>query len=79
VQATWPALTGVKRQRPISPDVDRSSAARIADMDFEGADVNFMLPSGWFGTFTAGDDVALEMGMYRAFHRWNERLLRCLS
>ncbi len=63
-------FTGVKRQRAISPDVDRSSAARIADMDFEGADVNFMLPSGWFGTFTTGDDVALEMGMYRAFHRW---------
>ena len=63
-------FTGVKRTRAISPDVDRSSAARIADMDFEGADVNFMLPSGWFGTFTMGDDVALEMGMYRAFHRW---------
>src|ERR1700748_2223227 len=63
-------FTGVKRERAISPDVDRSSAARIADMDFEGADVNFMLPSGWFGTFTQGDDVALEMGMYRAFHRW---------
>ncbi len=39
-------FTGVKRQRAISPDVDRSSAARIADMDYEGADVNFMLPSG---------------------------------
>ena len=26
-------FTGVKRSRPISPDVDRSSAARIADMD----------------------------------------------
>jgi hypothetical protein len=63
-------FTGVKRSRPISLDVDRSSAARISDMDFEGADVNFMLPSGWFGTFTMGDDVPLEMGMYRAFHRW---------
>ena len=63
-------FTGVKRSRPISPDVDRSSAARIADMDFEGADANLMLPSGWFGTFTSGDDVALETGMYRAFHRW---------
>src|SRR5580700_4775405 len=63
-------FTGVARKRPVSPDVDRSSAARIADMDFEGADVNFMLPSGWFGTFTAGEDVALEMGMYQAFHRW---------
>jgi hypothetical protein len=24
----------------------------------------------WFGTWTAGDDVALEMAMYRAYHRW---------
>ena len=45
-------------------------AARIADMDFEGVDVNLTLPSGWFGTWTAGDDVALEMAMYRAYHRW---------
>jgi len=32
--------------------------------------VNLTLPSGWFGTWTAGDDVALEMAMYRAYHRW---------
>jgi hypothetical protein len=30
-------------------------------MDHEGVDVNLTLPSGWFGTWTAGDDVALEM------------------
>jgi hypothetical protein len=23
---------------------------------------------GWFGTWTAGDDVALEAGMYRVYH-----------
>ena len=39
-------------------------------MDYEGVDVNLTLPSGWFGTWTAGDDVALEMAMYRAYHRW---------
>jgi uncharacterized protein len=39
-------------------------------MDYEGVDVDLTLPSGWFGTWTAGDDVALEMGMYRAYHRW---------
>jgi len=39
-------------------------------MDHEGVDVNLTLPSGWFGTWTAGDDVALEMAMYRAYHRW---------
>ena len=44
--------------------------ARIADMDFEGVDVNLTLPSGWFGTWSFGDDIALEMAMYRAYHRW---------
>jgi len=39
-------------------------------MDLEGVDVNLMLPSGWFGTWTSTDDVTLEMGMYRAYHRW---------
>src|SRR3954471_13469402 len=56
--------------RKPSPRVDYDPAERIADMDYEGVDVNLMLPSGWFGTWTAGDDVALEQGMYRAYHRW---------
>ena len=32
--------------------------------------MNLTVPSGWFGTWTASDDVALEMAMYRAYHRW---------
>jgi uncharacterized protein len=63
-------FTGVKRTREPSPEVDADPAARIADMDFEGVDVNLTLPSGWFGTWSAGDDIALEMAMYRAYHRW---------
>jgi hypothetical protein len=63
-------FTGVKRTREPSPKVDADPAARIADMDFEGVDVNLTLPSGWFGTWSAGDDIALEMAMYRAYHRW---------
>src|SRR3979411_3560106 len=63
-------LTGVKRERQPSPQVDADPAARIADMDYEGVDANLTLPSGWFGTWTAGDDIALEMAMYRAYHRW---------
>src|ERR1700720_3826797 len=63
-------FTGVKREREPSPRVDADPAARIADMDYEGVDVNLTLPSGWFGTFTAGDDIALEGAMYRAYHRW---------
>src|SRR5206468_7748965 len=63
-------FTGVRREKEVSSEVDRDPAERIKDMDYEGVDVNLMLPSGWFGTWTAGDDVALEMGMYRAYHRW---------
>jgi uncharacterized protein len=63
-------FTGVERTRDPSPNVDCDPAARVADMDFEGVDVNLTLPSGWFGTWTAGDDIALEMAMYRAYHRW---------
>jgi predicted TIM-barrel fold metal-dependent hydrolase len=65
-------FTGVKREREVSPLVDQDPAERIKDMDYEGVDVNLTLPSGWFGTWTAGDDPALEMGMYRAYHRWME-------
>ena len=64
--------TGAQRDREPSPLVDNDPAERIKDMDHEGVDVNLTLPSGWFGTWTAGDDVALEMGMYRAYHRWME-------
>jgi predicted TIM-barrel fold metal-dependent hydrolase len=63
--------TGVtKRERDVSRRGDHDPALRIADLDYEGVDVNLTLPSGWFGTWTAGDDVAMEMGMYRAYHRW---------
>jgi predicted TIM-barrel fold metal-dependent hydrolase len=45
-------------------------AERIKDMDLEGVDANLILPSSWFGTFTAHDDIPLEAAMYRAYHRW---------
>src|SRR6516165_8787132 len=63
-------FTGVKRTREPSPLVDADPGERVKDMDHEGVDVNLTLPSGWFGTWTAGDDVALELAMYRAYHRW---------
>ncbi len=62
--------TGAKRRREPSPQGDADPAERLKDMDYEGTDVNLTLPSGWFGTWTSGDDVALEMAMYRAYHRW---------
>ncbi|MSQ50386.1 MAG: amidohydrolase [Betaproteobacteria bacterium] len=65
-------FTGVARSREPNPNGDRDPAERIKDLDHEGVDVNLTLPSGWFGTWTAGNDVALESGMYRAYHRWME-------
>jgi predicted TIM-barrel fold metal-dependent hydrolase len=64
------AFTGVHREKPVSPLVDRDPAERIKDMDYEGVDVNLTLPSGWFGTWTTSDDVGFELAMYRAYHRW---------
>jgi len=65
-------FTGAHGARKPSPRVDDDPAERIKDMDYEGVDVNLTLPSGWFGTWNADNDVALEMGMYRAYHRWME-------
>ena len=63
-------FTGAKREREPSLLGDHDAAERIKDMDLEGVDVNLTLPSGWFGTWTTSDDVALEMAMYRAYHEW---------
>ena len=63
-------FTGAKRTREPSSRGDHDPAERIKDLDFEGVDVNLTLPSGWFGTWTAGEDVSLESAMYRAYHRW---------
>src|SRR5262249_37403300 len=65
-------LVGMKREKTMTPLGDDDPSARIGDMDYEGVDVNLMLPSGWFGTWTSTEDVALEMAMYRAYHRWLE-------
>ena len=37
-------FTGVAREREPSPRVDADPAERIADMDYEGVDVNLTLP-----------------------------------
>lgn len=63
-------FTGAHKGREPSPKVDDDPAARIADMDLEGVDVNLTLPSGWFGTWTLSDDIGLETNMYAAYHRW---------
>ena len=63
------AYSGAHKGRDPDPRVDHDPAARIADMDLEGVDVNLLLPSGWFGTWTTGDP-AIELALYRAYHRW---------
>lgn len=60
-----------ERKRPTP--IDGDPALRLADMDFEGVDVNLMLPSGWFGVWTTPEvSVETEMAMFRAYHRWQK-------
>jgi len=59
----------LKYEEPL-PEAEVNPSERIKDMDREGVDVNLTLPSSWFGTFTANEDVELEAAMYRAYHRW---------
>lgn len=63
-------FTGAKRDRMPNRNGDADPSARLADLDYEGVDVNLMLPSGWFGCFTAQPDVAVESAMYRAYNNW---------
>ena len=62
----------VRWQGPPFPDdrVSFDSHARIKDMDIEGVDVNMVLPSGGIASFSGLDDVAVEMSMYQAYHRF---------
>src|SRR5579863_9746927 len=49
--------------------MDDRSDNRVADMDLEGTDVHFLVPSTW--TSVVGlPDVALEIGLIRAYHRY---------
>ncbi|MBI2217313.1 MAG: amidohydrolase [Candidatus Rokubacteria bacterium] len=62
----------VRWQGPPFPS-DRVSfdpEARVRDMDLEGIDANMVLPSGGVPAFCALDDVALEIAMYEAYHRF---------
>jgi predicted TIM-barrel fold metal-dependent hydrolase len=62
-RATW---KGSKQPRPGVQD--DQAANRIQDMDDEGADVHFLIPTSW--TSLVGlDDVTLEVGIIRAYHR----------
>jgi predicted TIM-barrel fold metal-dependent hydrolase len=60
-----------KEGRTPARDGDSNPAARVADMDFEGVDVNLLLPSGWFGIWSMPEvDPAIEQSIFRAYHRY---------
>jgi predicted TIM-barrel fold metal-dependent hydrolase len=60
---TW---RGSKDPRPGVQD--DQAANRVKDMDDEGSDVHFLIPASW--TSAVGlDDVELELGLIRAYHR----------
>jgi predicted TIM-barrel fold metal-dependent hydrolase len=60
---TW---RGGKAPRPGVQD--DQAANRVKDMDEEGTDVHFLVPSSWTGTVGL-DDTTLEVGLIRAYHR----------
>ena len=72
-------FTGAHKGREPVPTVDHDVHSRIADMDFEGVDVNLLLPSGWFGAFTTVDDLSLEAGRVPRLQPLDGRLLRRVS
>ena len=56
-------------RRPSPGVVDDRSDNRVLDMDTEGSDVHFLVPSVW--TSVVGlPDVSLEIGLIRAYHRF---------
>jgi predicted TIM-barrel fold metal-dependent hydrolase len=57
---------GTKMPRPGIQD-DRA-ANRVMDMDEEGTDVHFLVPTSWL-SLVGLDDPAFEIGLIRAFHR----------
>src|SRR6266576_927120 len=47
---------------------DDNAANRVADMDDEGTDVHFLIPSSWVSVVGL-DDPSFETGLSRAYHR----------
>jgi predicted TIM-barrel fold metal-dependent hydrolase len=57
---------GTKKPRPGVQD--DQAANRVADMDDEGVDVHFLIPTSWL-SFVGIDDPTIEIAMIRAYHR----------
>lgn len=59
-----------KGSKPARPRVqDDAVENRLQDMDDEGTDVHFLIPTGWLSVVGL-DDVTLEVGLIRAYHRY---------
>ena len=59
-----------KGSKPARPHVqDDNAENRILDMDDEGSDVHFLIPTGWLSVVGL-DDVSLEIGLIQAYHRY---------
>jgi hypothetical protein len=56
------------KRRPSFGVVDDRSDNRVLDMDEEGSDVHFLVPSVWT-SIVGVPDVSLETGLIRAYHR----------
>ena len=64
--------TNWKGSQPVRSGVqDDHVENRVKDMDDEGSDVHFLIPTGWLGVVGL-DDVRLEVGLIRAYHRYME-------
>jgi predicted TIM-barrel fold metal-dependent hydrolase len=62
----------VRWQGPPFPSdrVSFDAHARVQDLDIEGVDVDMILPSGGIPALCGLPDVAVELGMYEAYHRF---------
>ena len=68
---TFTGRGGTRRgtQAPRPGVQDDQAANRVKDMDEEGTDVHFLVPSSWTGVVGL-DDTTLEVGLIRAYHRY---------
>ena len=57
---------GSKKPRPGIQD--DNSENRVKDMDDEGVDAHFLIPTSWL-SLVGVDDTSIEVAMIRAFHR----------
>ena len=55
-------------KQPRAGTQDDQAASRLQDMDDEGTDTHFLIPTSWT-SFVGHEDPAIEVNIIRAFHR----------